>query len=190
MTHARPARSRVIFPFAPLPDESPVKAQLDRIVNSRAFSGAHRSQHFLRYILQHAIARTDEHLKEYSIAIDVFERDSSYDPAVNNTVRVEAGRLRSRLLEYYAGEGSADPLIIEVPKGSYRVLIHNRPRNLHAPHNDRPAQQPITPAALHRSPSPVAASPRRPLAPAALPHLLAVSLAFLVGAFVGYRASH
>jgi hypothetical protein len=166
-----------------------VTAQLERIISSRTFSGAHRSQHFLRYILQHALARTDGQLKEYSIAIDVFERDSSYDPAVNNTVRVEAGRLRTRLLEYYAGEGAADPLIIEVPKGSYRVLIHNRPKPHEAPLNHRHNQQPITPPAPARSPSPVA-SPHRPIAPAARPHLLAVSLAFLVGAFVGYRASH
>jgi hypothetical protein len=168
-----------------------VTAQLERIISSRTFSGAHRSQHFLRYILQHALARTDEQLKEYSIAIDVFDRDTSYDPAVNNTVRVEAGRLRSRLLEYYAGEGCADPLIIEVPKGSYRVLIHNRPTEPNEPpHNDRHDLQPITPRAPARSPSPVAAPPSRPIVPAARPHLLAVSLAFLVGAFVGYRASH
>jgi len=185
-THVRPAHSRVIFPFSPLPEDSPVKAQLERIVTSRTFSGALRSQHFLRYILQHALAHTDEHLKEYSIAIDVFQRHSSYDPAVNNTVRVEAGRLRSRLLEYYAGEGRADPLIIEVPKGSYRVLIHDRYPD---GRDDRHDGQLITPPVPAYSP-PVPESPRHPIAPALRPHVLAVSLAFLAGALIGYRASH
>jgi hypothetical protein len=148
---------------------------LDRIISSRTFSGAHRSQLFLRYILHHAVTHPAEPLKEYSIALDVFDRDTSYDPAVNNTVRVEAGRLRSRLLEYYAGEGHTDLLVFEVPKGSYRVLIHER--------------QPVTALTLVSpqlpTPTPVQhAAPPRPAALWALP------LAFLLGAFVGYRASH
>ncbi len=163
------------IPFQPLPDGSPVKAQLDRLLRSRAFSRACRSQHFLRYILLHAEAHPGEQLKEYSIAVDVFDRDSSYDPSLNNTVRVEAGRLRSRLLEYYAGEGHADPLVIEVPKGSYRVRVHQR-------------ECPPAPAEI-RPPSP----PLNPLGISALrpgSHLWAVPLAFVVGALIGYRASH
>ncbi|HXS12939.1 MAG TPA: hypothetical protein VN734_09560 [Acidobacteriaceae bacterium] len=169
---SRPTLRR--FPVPPLPEASPLKAQLERILGSRTFSGAHRSQLFLRYILHHAVAHPHEQLKEYSIAIDVFERDESYDPAVNNTVRVEAGRLRSRLFEYYAGEGHADPLRIEVPKGSYRVLIHPR--------------QPVT-ARAPLSPQSHAAKPLRSLTPSR-PLLWALPLAFLIGAFVGYRASH
>jgi hypothetical protein len=178
-THPRPARSRVLFPAPALPDDSPVKAQLDRIVASRTFSGALRSQLFLRYILEHALSHSDEQLKEYSIAVDVFERDTSYDPAVNNTVRVEAGRLRSRLLEYYATEGRTDPLLIEVPKGSYRVHI-------------APRQQPPIPAAIPAATTtaPPSAPPARPLQPARPPGFWAVSVAFLIGAFIGYRASH
>jgi TolB-like protein len=64
--------------------------------------------------------------KEYAIAVDVFERGTEYDPAVDATVRVEAGRLRSRLREYYAGEGRHDLLCIEVPKGSYVAVVSVR----------------------------------------------------------------
>jgi hypothetical protein len=163
--------------FPPLPGDSPAAAELDRILCSRTFSNARRSQLFLRYILHHAITHPDEPLKEYSIAVDVFDRDASYDPAVNNTVRVEAGRLRSRLLEYYAGEGHADPLLIEVPKGSYRVLIHSRD-------SDR------QPAAAPASPQSPSAKLPDPLAPGRLRHFWAVPLAFIIGAFIGYRASH
>ena len=162
---ASPSKRRRPY-LRPLPNESPFKAQLERIVSSCTFRGAHRSQLFLRYILDHSVGHPNEALKEYSIAVDVFDRDISYDPAVNNTVRVEAGRLRTRLLEYYAGEGRADPLVFEVPKGSYRVLIHPR--------------DPVA------TPSP-AKTPQRP---ASAPHLWAVPLAFVLGAFFGYRASH
>lgn len=163
------------FALAALPEDSPVQAQLNRIIGSRTFRGARRSQLFLWYILHHAVTHHDEPLKEYSIAVDVFDRDASYDPAVNNTVRVEAGRLRSRLLEYYAGEGQADHLLIEVPKGSYRVLIH---------HRDAVCQ-----------PAPVPPSPQLPtakpgsLALVRLRYRWVVPLAFLIGAFVGHRAS-
>ena len=158
-------------PFPPLPEDSPINIQLERIVRSRTFSKARRSQLFLRYILLHAEAHPGEQLKEYSIAVDVFDRDSSYDPAVNNTVRVEAGRLRSRLLEYYAHEGQADPLVIEVPKGSYRVRIHQR--------------DPIS------APPEVSAAkkPRESSGGRTLTWLWTVSLAFLIGALVGYRSS-
>lgn len=169
-THLRPrplpVRSARVrrFPLPQLPNDSPVKAQLDRVLSSRSFRNARRSQLFLRYILHHALAHPNEPLKEYSIALDVFDRDTSYDPAINNTVRVEAGRLRSRLLEYYAGEGQSDPLLFEVPKGSYRVLI----RDHHAEHRAIPA----------------------PSLRSGLRHLWAVPLAFLLGALIGRRASH
>jgi len=177
-THPRPRRSPSRapvrhFPPPPLPDNSPVKTQLDRILASRTFSGAHRSQLFLRYILHHALSHPDEPLKEYSIAVDVFDRATSYDPAVNNTVRVEAGRLRSRLIEYYAGEGHDDPLLVEIPKGSYRALIQSR----------APYAQPTSP----QSP---AAKAARPLTPTRLSQLWVIPLAFLIGIFIGHRTSH
>ena len=39
-------------------------------------------------------------------------------------VRVEAGRLRRRLVEYYASEGIADPVRIQLPRGTYAVDYH------------------------------------------------------------------
>lgn len=58
-------------------------------------------------------------LKESLIAIEVFGRKPDYDPKLDSIVRTEAGRLRARLAGYYAGEGSGDPVIIELPKGGY-----------------------------------------------------------------------
>lgn len=161
------------LPPSVLPHDNPAKSQLDRICNSRLFAGAHRSQLFLRYVVEHSIAEPAEPLKEYSIALDVFDRDASYDPAVNATVRVEAGRLRSRLLEYYAGEGQSDPLVIEIPRGGYRAVI--RPRQPNVAPVSRPL--PLIPAKLLPS-----AAPR-------LRHLLAIPAAFILGALLGYRAS-
>jgi hypothetical protein len=170
--HLRATRAKSIHvPVLLLPDDNPIKAQLERILNSRVFAGAQRSKLFLRYVVEHSLARPTEPLKEYSIALDVFDRDASYDPAVDATVRVEAGRLRSRLLEYYAGDGLTDPFLIQIPRGGYRAVF-------------RPRQPAIAPAAR-----PHALGPARPQAPRRR-HLWAVPLAFLLGALLGHRASH
>jgi hypothetical protein len=89
-------------------------------------------------------------------------------------VRVEAGRLRSRPLEYYAGEGHADPLLIEIPKGSYRAVFHPR--------------QP----AIALAPRSLTLVPAKPVPSAAprLRHLWVIPVAFLLGALLGHRSSH
>jgi hypothetical protein len=102
-----------------------IRAQLERILASAPFAASHRSQRFLRYVVENSLTDSVESLKEYAIAVEVFERDSSYDPAIDATVRVEAGRLRSRLRDYYAGEGRNDRLGIEIPKGGYRAFFRN-----------------------------------------------------------------
>ena len=104
-----------------------IRAELDRILSSTPFATSHRSKQFLRYIVENSFDHTHESLKEYAIALAVFDRDASYDPAIDATVRVEAGRLRSRLRDYYAGEGRKDTLIINVPKGAYRATFVERP---------------------------------------------------------------
>ena len=73
-----------------------------------------------------AIENPGQPLKEYAIAIAVYDKRSSFDPQTDPIVRVEASRLRSRLLEYYSGAGAADPLTIELPKGSYVPIIRLR----------------------------------------------------------------
>lgn len=96
-----------------------IEEELNRILSSKLFAGAQRSQAFLRYVVERSLAEQPASLKEFSIAMDVFARGKEYDPAIDATVRVEAGRLRNRLREYYGTEGSDDPICIDVPKGGY-----------------------------------------------------------------------
>ena len=65
------------------------------------------------------LAGQSEKLKEIALAIDVFDKDSSFNPGTDPIVRVEAARVRAKLREYYDEEGSADPIRIEIPKGHY-----------------------------------------------------------------------
>ncbi|HUB79054.1 MAG TPA: hypothetical protein VMB03_09675 [Bryobacteraceae bacterium] len=110
---------------APVPDpsrEAPVRAQLDRILASPGFQGASRRARLLRFLVEEVLAGRGDCLKELVIATQVFERTPDYNPQVDSLVRVEMGRLRSRLQEYYAQAGD-EPVRIEIPKGAYRPVF-------------------------------------------------------------------
>jgi hypothetical protein len=65
-------------------------------------------------------------LKEYQIATEVLGRPPGFDPQSDSTVRVQAGRLRVKLAEYYTNEGAQDAIVVEIPKGSYGLTFHLR----------------------------------------------------------------
>jgi hypothetical protein len=93
--------------------------QLERVLQSKALHGSENLKAFLRYVVVNAVDHREVFLKEYTIATEVFGRDRNYDSRSDSVVRVQAGRLRSKLLEYYATEGSNDNVIIDLPKGHY-----------------------------------------------------------------------
>jgi TolB-like protein/Flp pilus assembly protein TadD len=74
---------------------------------------------FLRFVVERQLEGRDSELKESLIGVEVFGRRPGFDPQQDSTVRSEAARLRARLAEYYAGEGSGDAVVIELPKGGY-----------------------------------------------------------------------
>ncbi len=93
--------------------------QLERILQSRTLRGSESLKAFLRFIVTESIESHEDQLKEYTIATQVFGRTDDYDPRTESAVRVQAGRLRAKLQEFYAGEGKEDKVLIELPKGSY-----------------------------------------------------------------------
>jgi TolB-like protein len=113
------------------PDAQAARRQLERLLASSGFARNERMARFLRFVVEQYLAGKDSELKESVIAMEVFGRRPDHDLTRDSVVRTEAGRLRSRLSEYYAGEGKDDPLIIELPKGGYAPVF--RPR-VAAPH--------------------------------------------------------
>jgi TolB-like protein/Tfp pilus assembly protein PilF len=96
-----------------------VRAQLERILSSPGFATAKSARRFLRYVVEEALAGRGDQIKEYAVGVSVFDRGDDYDPRADAVVRVEAIRLRKRLDDYYRTDGCADPVSIELPKGSY-----------------------------------------------------------------------
>lgn len=105
------------------PDRIAIGKQLERILNSEMFKQSQRRQRFLAYLVSEALAGRADRLKGYTIAIEVFDRPSSFDPLVNPIVRIEAGRLRDKLRDYYESIGRFDPVVIELPRGGYEPKI-------------------------------------------------------------------
>lgn len=93
--------------------------QLDRILGSAAFRQVHRLKRFLRFIVTEAVEGRHDKLKEYVVGVQVFGKEDSFDPRTDPVVRVQARRLRARLVRYYEEEGRADELVVELPKGGY-----------------------------------------------------------------------
>src|ERR1700736_450215 len=96
-----------------------VRDQLARVVNSPGFVLSVRLCRFLTHIVNRTIDGDIDSLKEFSIAVEVFDRTSEYDPNIDAIVRVEARRLRAKLKEYYEGLGRNDAVLIGLRPGSY-----------------------------------------------------------------------
>ncbi len=110
--NAKPAGLRAPAPAA-------VIVELERILSHRSFAGCERSQQFLRYVVEETLAGRAGRIKGVTIANEVFGFEDPVQAQTSTVVRVEAGRLRRRLVDYYTADGHADPIRISIRKGSY-----------------------------------------------------------------------
>jgi TolB-like protein/Flp pilus assembly protein TadD len=103
-----------------------VREHLDRILTSPTFQQGDRLKRFLKFIVLEAVAGRRHELKEYVIGVQVFGKEESFDPRTDPIVRVQARRLRAKLVRYYRDEGRADEMVIELPKGGYAPVFKRR----------------------------------------------------------------
>ncbi len=89
------------------------------------------------------MAGAQNSIKESVVALEVFDRKGDFDPRIDAIVRVEATKLRTRLNEYYSGEGASAPVIIEIPKGSYVPRFSPRPGTNEAENIPEPLPMPM-----------------------------------------------
>jgi hypothetical protein len=100
--------------------------QIEKLTNSHSLKGSESLCKLLRYLSEHSLDHPGMALKEYQIATEVLGRSAAFDPQSDSTVRVQAGRLRMKLADYYAHEGPDDPIVVDLPKGSYSLAFHAR----------------------------------------------------------------
>ena len=77
-----------------------------RILASQTFARSRRLQDLLRYTVERIKTGRTDSIKEYLLAVEVFDRKPSFDPRFDSIVRVQASRLREKLEKYYATESA------------------------------------------------------------------------------------
>ncbi|MEO7649204.1 MAG: hypothetical protein ABIZ80_01960, partial [Bryobacteraceae bacterium] len=141
-----------------LPETCPedVQAELQAVLHSSAFERSEKLQKFLAYICDLTIRGEGGRINEYLIGSEVFLRGPEYSPSEDSIVRRQAHSLRQKLQEYYAGEGSAHSVRIELPVGryvpSFRRVVEPPP-----PLSPPPVLKPIKPLRLLWAIAPIAA---------------------------------
>ena len=119
------ARGRAVLRAYP---SAVIEAALERVLASATFRRSQRHRHFLRHVVRAALADEEDQLKEVIIGLEVFGRPlATYDPRSDPIVRVEAGRLREKLVRFYADEGIAEAFEIRIPVGGYLPEFAARP---------------------------------------------------------------
>ena len=100
--------------------------QVDRVLHSEELRGSEVLRRLLRFLAEKSISGEADHLKEYTVAIDGLAKPASYDPRHNSAVRIQVGRLRQKLSDYYRHEGGHDPVTIDIPKGRFKLKFEYR----------------------------------------------------------------
>lgn len=99
---------------------------IERVAGSEQFSRSARLRDLLLYIGRQSLKEDSHSVHEQEIGIRVFGRSPSYDRSQDNIVRVNATELRKRVNQYFAGTGATEPLVFEIPRGTYKPVFYRR----------------------------------------------------------------
>jgi hypothetical protein len=124
------------------------QAQLDRILQSKNLRLSEVQRRLLLYLAERSLAGEADDLKEYTVGIDAFGKPPSYDPRQESVVRMHVARLRQKLAEYYRTDGADDPILVDLPKGGFKMTFEARPV---APEPPPPVVQPAPSPITKRS---------------------------------------
>jgi len=102
------------------------RALVERVAEGSVLKNSPRLQELLRYLCECAIQTPDAPVKEQQIGIAVFGRSPGYDTNQDTIVRVGVSKLRKQLQQHFLSDGLHEPVIIDIPKGSYTP--HFQPR--------------------------------------------------------------
>ncbi len=98
-----------------------IHAQVDRLVQSKTFETSEVHRKLLQYLAEKSINGEADRLKEYTIGLEAFGKPPTYDPKHDSIVRLQVGRLRQKLAAYYQSEAAGDPIVVNLPKGAFKL---------------------------------------------------------------------
>lgn len=106
--------------------EDEARAQVQRLLESDLLRASEPQCRLLSYIAEKSLAGQADHLKEYTVGVDALGKPETYDPQRDSSVRLQASKLRGKILEYYTTAGSSDPVLVEFPKGGFKLVFSRR----------------------------------------------------------------
>jgi hypothetical protein len=121
---------------------------VERLAASPYLNRSARLRDLLIFLADRALEDEAVEIHEQEVGHRVFGRAPDYDTAADNIVRVHASMLRKRLDQYFAAEGVAELVVIEIPRGNYALVF--RERSKEAPELALPAHAPEPLPALGR----------------------------------------
>ncbi|KXG87562.1 tetratricopeptide repeat protein [Agrobacterium bohemicum] len=131
------------------------RAEAERLLSDPRFHASERHRAFLKYICDALFEGRSQAVKAYSIAIDVFNRPTTFDPSSDPIVRIEATRLREALAKYYEQICDEDGVRLDIARGRYIPVFTSRG---HAPCVEEEeycvADDDVVPPAVMSGPSP------------------------------------
>lgn len=102
------------------------RALVERVVAGSALKNSPRLQELLQYLCDCALNGSDAPVKEHQIGTAVFGRTPGYDTNQDTIVRVCVSKLRKQLQQHFLSEGLHEPIILDIPKGSYTPRFQPR----------------------------------------------------------------
>jgi hypothetical protein len=103
-----------------------LQAQVEKVLKSETFRGSEVLKRLLKFLAEKSSSGEADQVKEYTVAVEALDKPTTYDPRRDSAVRIQVGRLRQKLSEYYIGEGKDDEAIIDVPKGRFVLTCQIR----------------------------------------------------------------
>jgi hypothetical protein len=107
-------------------EPSLIREQVHRLVHSDVLRNSETQRRLLTYLAEKSIAGEADQLKEYTVGLDILGKPGTYDPRKDCAARMQSGKLRQKIREYYQTEGAADPIRIDLPKGRFKLTFELR----------------------------------------------------------------
>jgi hypothetical protein len=106
--------------------EDEARLQIQRVLDSELFRSSGVQRRLFKYLAEKSLAGEADQLKEYAVGMDALGKPESYDPQQDSTVRIQSSRLRQKIIEYYQTSGQTDSVLIDFPRGHFKLLFTPR----------------------------------------------------------------
>lgn len=103
--------------------EDDIRAALTRLCAWDGLVRSERLRGLLEYLTAETLAGRGSTIKAKTIGMDVYGYTVDELVERESVVRVDAGRLRRKLEDYYGDAGQKDPVCVSLPKGKYALTF-------------------------------------------------------------------